>query len=86
MVSSMFPELAVAPVPRAVPIELVVPRRPLAAIRELLAISIHDVVNDGRVKCVVADLYRITRRVEAESWLRRQLEDEAARAWILAHL
>ncbi len=86
MVSSIFPERPGALPHRPTPIELVVRREPLAAIRELLSISIHDVVNDARCKNVVADFYRVTRRVEAEAWRHRQVEDLEARIWILAHL
>ena len=87
MLSSTFPlERPTPSFERPVPVELVVRRQPLAAIRELLSISIHDIVNQGRLKLVVADLYKITRKVEAEAWLRLRLEEEETRRWIEAHL
>lgn len=73
MASTIFPEPAATPVLRVAPIEIIVRVSPLSAIHELLSISIHDLVNDPDCKRIVADLYRITRRIEDEAWLRRQL-------------
>ena len=69
----LFPERPVGPIQQPVQVERVVRRDPLAAIQELLSISIDHVVNDTRCKAVVADLYRITRQIENEAWLRRAL-------------
>lgn len=55
------------------PVERVVGHAPLAAIREVLSISIHDVVNEPRLKRLVADFYRISRWMDNEMWLRRSL-------------
>ena len=74
MVDSSFPHRPTE-APRApAPVELVAPRAPLSAIHEVLAISIHDVVNERRSKTLVADFYRITRWMENERWLRRMTE------------
>ena len=81
-----FPVVPGAPVPMPAPVELVVRRSPLASIREVLAISLDDLVNEREVKRVVYDLYRVSRRVESEAWLRRRLADVSAEAWIAAHL
>jgi hypothetical protein len=81
-----FPLVPAAPIPGPTPVELVVRRNPLSAIREVLAISLDDVVNESRLKRAVHDLYRATRRIEDERWLRRRLADMAAEAWIVAHL
>ncbi len=81
-----FPVVPVAPPPSQAPVELVVRRDALSAIREVLAVSLDDIVNHRRFKLAVRDLYRVSRRVEDEAWLRRRLEDRAAEAWIAAHL
>ncbi len=86
MASTMFPERAGSRILRPDPIELVVRRAPLASIQEVLSVSIHDVVNHAWCRRAVCDLYRISRRIEDESWLRRQLADQAAEAWIRAHI
>ena len=52
------------------------PRAPLSAIHEVLATSIHDVVNERRSRTLVADFYRITRWMENERWLRRMTEPD----------
>jgi hypothetical protein len=57
------------------PIVRLLRREPLAPIREVLAVSIHDVVNDEHVKWTVAELWRITRWIENERWLRRALAE-----------
>lgn len=86
MNGSIVPSVPSPPVPAPDPVECVVTRNPLAAIREVLAISIHDVVNDRRYKAVVYDLYRVTRRIEADSWFRHELARIAEEAWIASLL
>ena len=81
-----FPESPSLPIQEPVPVVRVVPREPLAAIREVLSISIHDVVNSAARKCMVADLYRITCGVEDEAWLRRRFREQRQEAWIAANL
>ena len=54
-------------------VELVVRRPPLAAIHELLAVSIHDVINEPRVRVQVRALYKVSRWIENETWLRQAL-------------
>jgi len=49
----------------------VVRRPPLAAICELLSVSIHEVINDPRVRIQVRALYKVSRWIENETWLRR---------------
>ena len=51
----------------------VVRRPPLAAICELLSVSIHEVVNDPRTRIQVRALYKVSRWIENETWLRRAL-------------
>ncbi len=51
----------------------VVRRPPLAAICELLSVSIHEVINDPRTRFQVRALYKVSRRIENETWLRRAL-------------
>ena len=84
MADRSFPELPAPPPFHPTPVERVVPREPLRAIGELLAISIHDVVNDRRHKRAVAGFYRISRRIENDAWLRRQLDDLAVEGRITA--
>ena len=86
MADRVFPERPFLPRPQPVAAELIVRREPLIAIQEVLSISIHDVVNERRCKRRVADLYQITRKIENEAWLRRQLRAEDERAWIASHL
>jgi hypothetical protein len=86
MPDSIFPERPWLPVQEPVPVVKVVRREPLAAIQEILSISIDHVVNDARTKCVVADLYRLTRKVENESWLRRCMQAQEHDDWIADHL
>ena len=81
-----FPELPPPPLQWPTPIELVQPREPLRAIGELMAISIHDIVNDAQRKRQVEHLWRIRCRIANEAWLRRRLESLAYDAWIAAHL
>ena len=49
----------------------VVRRPPLAAICELLSVSIHEVINEPRVRIQVRALYKVSRWIENETWLRR---------------
>jgi hypothetical protein len=63
-----------------------VARDPLAAIQEVLSVSIHDLVNRASCKRVVTDLYRISRRIDNEGWLRRRGEEQEAEAWTASHL
>ena len=86
MADRVFPEFPPAPFLRPTPVELVVPREPLRAIGEVMAISIHDIVNDPRCKRQVAHLWRIRCRIASEAWLRRRLEDLAYDAWLAANL
>ena len=51
----------------------VVRRPPLAAISELLSVSIHEVINDPRTRIRVRALYKVSRWIENETWLRRVL-------------
>jgi hypothetical protein len=78
MTDSVFPEAPPVPVPASVRITQTVRREPLARITGALEISIHELVNDARCKRLVADFYRVTRRIENESWLRRELADYAS--------
>ena len=81
-----FPDLPRPPFARPTPIEIVVPRQPLVSICEALSISIHDVVNSPRHKRTAFELYKVTCRIENESWLRRRLDEIEDVAWIDAHL
>ena len=49
----------------------VVRRPPLAAICELLSVSIHEVINEPRARIQVRALYKVSRWIENETWLRR---------------
>ena len=71
MADSSFPHRPAQPPQAPAAVELVAPRAPLSAIHEVLATSIHDVVNERRARSLVADFYRITRWMENEWWLRR---------------
>lgn len=86
MPDRIFPESPRPLLPRPAQVELVVPRRPLLPILELLGISIHDVVNERRHRRTVRDLYRIARRIEDEGWLRRQIERQRDETWIDARI
>ena len=86
MADTSFPEPAPPGFLWPVPVEIIVPREPLRSIRDALAISIHDIVNESRFKGHVAALWRITRLMERETWLRRQLDQVAYEAWVEAHL
>ena len=86
MPDRVFPDRPVARIIEPVHVAYVVPRSPLDAIRELLSISIHDVVNETGCKCVVEDLYRITRRVDNEAWLRGQIWQQEYDDWVAGHL
>jgi hypothetical protein len=49
-------------------------RRPaLTAIHELLGVSIHDGINEPRVRLQVRALYKVSRWIENETWLRQAL-------------
>ena len=74
MADALFPAL-----PRGRPrhregVVRVVRRPPLAAICELLSVSIHEVINDPRVRNQVRALYKVSRWIENETWLRRALQ------------
>ena len=56
-------------------VTIVVRRPPLAAIHELLSVSIHDVINEPRVRIQVRALYKVSRWIENETWLRRALSE-----------
>jgi len=73
MANRVFPEIPVAPVVTPTPVVKVVRKEPLTAIQEVLSVSIDEIVNRGYTKALVADFYRISRRIENEAWLRRQL-------------
>ena len=76
MVDSSFPHQPPQPPLEPAPVALVAPRAPLTAIHEVLATSIHDVVNERRARTLVADFYRITRWMENEWWLRGMTEPD----------
>lgn len=86
MPDSVFPQAPSWRVPPREAAALVVRRPALALIREVLAISIHDLVNEPRHKAAVADLYRVTRGIANESWLRRELAAQAGDRWVASHL
>ena len=86
MTDLSFPAVPATPPPAPTPVELLVRGSPLSSIREALAISLDDLVNERRLKLAVLDLYRVSRRIEEESWLRRRLADLATEAWVSAHL
>ena len=86
MADTSFPERASPGFLWPVPVERIVPREPLRAIHEALAISIQDVVNEARFKGHVAALWKVRRLIEREAWLRRQCERVAYDAWVDAHL
>ena len=77
MIDRSFPERPASPGFEPVGTSIVVRREPLAAIREILSVTIDDIVNDPRVRWRVRDFYRITRWIENELWLRRELHDLA---------
>ena len=86
MADGVFPQAPAPSLPRPTPTTLVIPRRPLMPIFEFLGISIHDVVNDDEQKWKVRCFYRITRRIDNESWLRRRTDEIGYDAWLDAHL
>lgn len=86
MANPVFPETPFLPLLAPVVAERVVRCDPLAAIQQVLSISIHEIVNEARWKRVVNDLYRITRQIENESWLRRRALEQEQERWIAAHL
>ena len=86
MADRTFPELPLPVLPLPTPSELVIPRRPLVPIFEFLGISIHDVVNDADKKWKVRCFYRITSRIDNETWLRRRADELAYDAWFEAHI
>jgi hypothetical protein len=86
MADLVFPDRPALPPHEPVPVVRVVSHDALAAIREVLSISIHDLVNGSSCKHLVRDLYRITRRIDNEAWLRRRGEEQEREAWIAAHL
>ena len=78
MRDSVFPDRPPVPLPVVVSVTQTVPSEPLARITGVLEISIHELVNDERCKRLVADFYRVTRRIENDSWLRRELAGYAS--------
>lgn len=86
MVDRAFPETPAPLLPLPSPPELVVPHRPLVPIFQSLGISIHDVVNDPGHKWSVRCFYRITRRIDNETWLRHRADEIAYDAWFDAHI
>jgi hypothetical protein len=86
MLDSVFPDRPLLPPLRPTPVVRVLRREPLTAICEVLGITIDHVVNDRRCKAAVADLFRATRAIENEAWLRGELRACVAEAWIAAHL
>ncbi len=86
MPDSSFPTIPAPPASPPAPVALVVRGADLTAIREVLSLSIHDVVNEARHKRIVLDFYRLTRRIGDEVWIRHRLEDRAAETWIARHL
>lgn len=73
MANRVFPDIPIWPVIEPTPVVKVVRHEPLTAIQEVLSVSIDDIVNRGPTKALVADFYRISRRIENEAWLRRHL-------------
>lgn len=86
MANLIFPETPSLPVRQPTAVVMLVRREPLVAIQELLSISIHEIVNDARRKDLVADFYRLTRRIENEAWLHRRQDEVRNEAWTAAHL
>lgn len=82
----LFPDRPGVAPPAPAPVVRVVRREPLAAIREALDLSIHDVVNDAACRRRVLDLYRVCRRIEDESWLRWALSEREREAWVAVRL
>lgn len=84
MADRTLPDLPQPPLLRPPRVELVVPAEPLRAIGEVLNISIHDIVNEAHRKRQVAALWRLSRWIENDAWLRRRFDElEASRK---AHL
>jgi len=73
MADALFPTLPRGRARTREGVVRVVRRPPLAAICELLSVSIHQVVNDPRVRIQVRALYKVSRWIENETWLRRAL-------------
>lgn len=71
---SLFPERPALVPKEPARVVRIVRVEPLLSIHETLALSIHNVVNEPACQERVLDLYRIARRIEAESWLRRALD------------
>ena len=73
MAAPLFPSTPISRGRTRGGVELVVRRPPLAAIHELLSVSIHDVINQPGVRIKVRALYKVSRWIENETWLRRVL-------------
>ena len=73
MANRVFPDIPIWPVIEPTPVVKVVRHEPLTAIQVVLSVSIDDIVYRGPTKALVADFYRISRRIENEAWLRRHL-------------
>ena len=86
MANLVFPDRPALPPHEPVPVVRLVTHVSLAAIQELLSVSIHDLVNRASCKRVVLDLYRISRRIENEGWLRRRGKEQEDEAWVASHL
>jgi hypothetical protein len=69
-----FPDQPTPLPPRPPAVGHVVHRAPLSAIHEVLATTIHDVVDDPTRRRRVADFYRVTRWMQNEWWLRQAVE------------
>ena len=86
MANTAFPETPVPQVASIQLIELRIHRDPLTAIREILAFSIHDIVNEARHKRIVFDFFRIASRIERDARRRRRQREMEDEAWVAAHL
>ena len=86
MANRTFPELPPPPFRRPAPIEIVVPRQPLANILQALGITIQQVVNGQPHRGIVRDLFKVSRRIDNESWLRGRLQEIEDEAWTASHL
>ena len=86
MIDRSFPEAPPPPFAQPEPIEIVVPRQVLGTIFQALGITIHQVINDRDRRGTVRDLFKISRRIDSEAWLRWRLQEIADEAWIRRNL
>ncbi len=74
MADSIFPESVVQRLREPAARVRLLRREPLAPLRETLRLSLDDTINDPARRFVLLELFRISRSIEDEQWLRRQLE------------